>query len=224
LLPHCDTSDAALPHLGILQTVLDGSDVTVFRVSFCGERAYEIALGADAGLALWKRLMACGQPYGIAPYGTEAMGVLRIEKGHVAGNELDGRVTAQDLGLGRLLRKNGGFVGAALAARPALLDPGRAVLVGLVSIDGQTPIRAGSQLLAGNDEARVGALPAKQGFVSSAALSEYLGHPIALGFLQDGAQRLEQELIATSPLSRESVRVRVVHRVFVDPDNTRLKA
>jgi sarcosine oxidase subunit alpha len=224
LLPHCDTSDAALPHLGILQTTLDGQLVTVFRVSFCGECGYELSVDADCGVDLWTRLLACGQLYGIAPYGTETMGVLRVEKGHVAGNEIDGRVTAQDLGLGRLLRKNGGYIGAALAARPALRDSGRPVLVGLLSVDGKTPIRVGSQLLAGKQEARVDAPAAKQGFVSSSALSEFLGHPIALGFLQDGAARLGQELIAASPLLRETVRVRVVPSVFVDPENTRLNA
>jgi heterotetrameric sarcosine oxidase alpha subunit len=223
LLPHSDVSDAALPHLGILQTAVDGTPVTVYRMSYSGERAYEIAVGADCGEALWTRILECGEPFGITPYGTEAMGVLRIEKGHVAGNELDGRMTAADLGLGKLARKAGGFVGAALARRSGLVDPQRPAFVGLVPVDGKSPIRAGSQLVASEQEARAGGVVAKQGFVSSATPSEFLGHPIALGFLENGSARHGEELVAASPISGDFVRVRVVPPVFVDPDNARLK-
>jgi sarcosine oxidase subunit alpha len=223
LLSQADVSDAALPHLGILQTAVDGTPVTVYRMSYSGERAYEIAVGADCGEALWTRLLECGLAFGITPYGTEAMGVLRIEKGHVAGNELDGRTTAADLGLGKLVRTGGRFLGAGLAQRKGLIEPQRPALVGLVPVDGKASIRAGSQLVASEQEARAGGVVAKQGFVSSATPSEFLGHSIALGFLENGAARHGEELIAASPLSGDLVRVRVVPPVFVDPDNARLK-
>jgi len=223
LLPDCDVSDTALPHLGVLQTELDAAALCVYRMSFSGERAYEIAIGADCGEDLWTRLMVCGEPFGITPYGTEAMAVLRIEKGHVAGGELDGRVTAADLGLGKLARKAGGFVGAALAQRSALVEPHRPALVGLVPVDTRQPIRAGSQLIEVHETAHPGAVVAKQGFVSSATPSAFLGHSIALAFLENGSARHGLELIAASPLSGESTRVRVVSPVFVDAENTRLK-
>ena len=223
LLPQCDVSDTALPHLGILQTTLEGAQLHIFRMSFSGERAYEIAIGADYGESLWTRLLACGEPFGITPYGTEAMGVLRIEKGHVAGAELDGRVTAADLGLGRLVRKNGGFIGAVLALRSSLVESQRPALVGLVPADTRHAIRAGSQLIGVDAPARPGAVTPKQGFVSSATPSAFLGHAVALAFLENGAARHGEELVAASPLSNESTRVRVVSPVFVDADNTRLK-
>ncbi len=223
LLPQGDVSDAALPHLALLQTAVDGTPVTVHRMSYSGERAYEIAVGADCGEALWTRILDCGAPFGITPYGTEAMNVLRIEKGHVAGNELDGRMTAVDLGLGKLVRKNGGFVGAALAMRSGLVEPQRPALVGLVPVDGKTVIRAGSQLVASEQAARTGGVVAKQGFVSSATPSAFLGYPIALGFLDNGSARHGEELVAASPISGDFVRVRVVPPVFVDPDHARLK-
>ena len=226
LLPHCDVSDAVLPHLAILQTAVDGTPVTIYRMSYSGERAYEIAVGADCGEALWTRLLECGAPFGITPYGTEAMGVLRIEKGHVAGNELDGRTTAADLGLGKLVRKGGGYVGAALAQRSGLIDPRRPALVGLVPLDGKTAIRAGSQLVASGQVVQVvqtGLVVPKQGFVSSATPSEFLGHPVALAFLENGAARQGDELVAASPISGDIVPVRVVSPVFVDPDHARLK-
>ncbi len=223
LLPEYDVSDTALPHLGILHAQLEGADVIVFRMSYSGERAYELAIGADFGRALWTRLLECGAELGITPYGTEAMGVLRIEKGHVAGSELDGRTTPADLGLAKLARQGGGYIGAQLLQRQALQDPRRPCLVGLVPVDGKTVIRAGSQLVASELEAKSPGVVAKQGFVSCSTPSAFLGHPIALGFLENGHARLGQEVIAASPLSSEFVRVRIVHPVFVDPDNTRLK-
>ena len=223
LLPGFDVSDVGLPHLGILHATVDDTPVTVFRMSYSGERAYEISVGADFGPALWERLLACGKTFEITPYGTEAMGVLRIEKGHVAGGELDGRTTAADLGLGKLVRKGGGFVGAVLARREALVDPKRPALVGLEPADGKTPIRAGSQLVATEVEARAGGVVAKQGFVTSATPSPLLGHPIALAFLENGPARHGQEVVAASPISNEFVRVRIVSPVFHDPDNTKMK-
>jgi heterotetrameric sarcosine oxidase alpha subunit len=223
LLPQSDVSDAALPHLAILQATVDRTPVTVYRMSYSGERAYELAVGADCGEALWTRILECGAPFGITPYGMEAMGALRIEKGHVAGSELDGRTTAADLGLGKLVRKGGGFVGAALAQRSGLVEPGRPALVGLVPVDGKTPIRAGSQLVANKRAAKAGGVVVKQGFVSSATPSEFLRHPIALGFLENGTTRHGEVLVAASPISGEITRVRVVPPVFVDPDNARLK-
>ena len=223
LLPHCDVSDSALPHLAVMHTQIEGIELIVYRMSYSGECAYELAIGADYGEDLWARILELGQTFGITVYGTEAMGVLRTEKGHVAGNELDGRTTPADLGLGKLVRKNGGFIGAALAKRSGLLDTRRASLVGLIPVDGTSNIRAGSQLVATEIEARAAGVVAKQGFVSSSTPSEFLGHPIALAFLDNGASRIGQEVIAASPLSNEFVRVRVVSPVFVDPDNQRLK-
>ncbi|MDO8694378.1 MAG: sarcosine oxidase subunit alpha family protein [Sheuella sp.] len=223
LLPDCDVSDSALPHLGIMRTQIQGTELIVMRMSYSGERAYELAIGADFGVDLWTSLMRCGADLGITPYGTEAMGVLRIEKGHVAGSELDGRTTPADLGLAKLARNNGGYIGAHLLQREALEDPRRPCLVGLIPVDGQTPIRAGSQLVATEVQARAEGVVAKQGFVSCATPSAFLGHPIALGFIENGTNRHGQEVIAASPLSNEYVRVRIVHPVFVDPENTRLK-
>ena len=223
LLPHCDVSDAGLPHLGILQTEIEDVPLNVYRMSYSGERAYELAIGADYGEALWTRVLEGGAQFGIVPYGMEAMGVLRIEKGHVTGNELDGRTTAADVGMGRLVRKDRGFIGAALAQREGLVDPLRPALVGLVPVDGKSAIRAGAHLVADEQTARAGGVVPKQGFVSSATPSEFLGHAIALAFVERGTERHGEELIAASPLSNEYTRVRIVAPAFFDPDGSRMK-
>ena len=143
------------------------------------------------------------------------------------GNELDGRTTAVDVGMGRLVRKDRGFIGAAMMTRAGLTDPSRPSLVGLVAADGKSAIRAGAHLVDDESAARAaaprGALVAKQGHVSSATPSEYLAQTIALALLERGAERHGEELIAASPLSGEFTRVRIGPPVFVDPDGSRMK-
>ncbi|OYV46476.1 MAG: (2Fe-2S)-binding protein, partial [Burkholderiales bacterium 21-58-4] len=146
LLPQTDITNDALPHMGVLRTILDGVALNIFRVSYSGERAYELSIAAGYGLALWQRLLEVGAPYRLAPYGTEAMGALRIEKGHVAGPELDGRVTAADLGMSKLSSKKRAFIGQRLLERPGLQAANRPGLVGLLPVGVDTPISAGAVL------------------------------------------------------------------------------
>ena len=148
------------------------------------------------------------------------LGVLRIEKGHVASAELDGRVTANDLGLGRLLRKDREYIGGAMVDRPGLVDPKRPTLVGLAAIDPGATIRPGSLLV---DADAPAALPVKQGWVSSSTPSPALGHHIALGFLERGLARAGETVHAISPMTDERVPVRVCAPTFVDPDGARMK-
>jgi sarcosine oxidase subunit alpha len=218
--PGIDVSDAALPHMGVVEGRVAGLPARVFRLSFSGERAYEVAVPADQGTYLWDALLEAGRPLGLAPYGTEAMGVLRIEKGHVAGAELDGRTTAEDLGLGRLVSARKDFIGRAALDRPGLRDRGRKRLVGLVPLDRAQRLRAGAQLVAD-----AGAKPpvAMLGVVTSAALSPMLGHSVALALLEGGLARKGERLVAAFPLAGESVPVEVVAPVFVDPEGRRVR-
>jgi sarcosine oxidase subunit alpha len=220
LLPGVEVGEAALPPQGLLQAELQGVRLLVFRVSFSGERAYELAVEADYAVWLWEALLEAGQPWGIDVYGTEAMGVLRIEKGHVAGAELDGRVTATDLGLARLLRKDRLFVGGAMLDRPGLNDPARPALVGLTPLDPKDAIRSGSILIPADAPMDQ---PRKLGWISSATPSPMLGHSIALGFVEGGMQRAGETLHAYAPLIGERVAVQVVSPHFFDPSGERMK-
>ncbi len=103
------------------------SPARLYRLSFSGELAYEIGVPARFGDAWCAPIMEAGAAYGIAPYGTEALGVLRIEKGHPAGSELNGQTTAHDLGFGKMLSAKKDFIGRFMAARPALTDPARPI-------------------------------------------------------------------------------------------------
>jgi sarcosine oxidase subunit alpha len=220
--PPFDLSDAGFPHMACAAlTVCGGLRARLFRLSFSGELAYELAVPASYGDAVARRIMQAGARFGIAPYGTEALGVLRIEKGHVAGNELNGNTTAGDLGLGRMLSKKKDFIGRALAARPGMTDPDRPVLVGLRPVDRTARLRAGAHFLA-RGVAAVAANDA--GHMTSVAFSPALGHWIGLGLLRRGPERLGEIIRAHDPVRGPDIEVEVVHPVSVDPDGVRLHA
>jgi sarcosine oxidase subunit alpha len=160
-----------------------------------------------------------GDEFGVIPYGTEALGVMRIEKGHVAGNELNGTTTAADLGLGRMLSKKKDCIGRVLSDRPGLTDPNRPALVGVRPVDPSARLYAGAHFLALGSGAT---LENDQGYVTSVAFSPMLGTWIGLGLLARGPQRLGERIRAHSPVRGGDVEVEVVSPIFFDPEGTRL--
>ncbi len=216
-----DISDAAFPYMacGAL-TVCGGVPARLFRISFSGERAYEIAVPARYAHALAEKLMEAGAEYGITPYGTEALGIMRIEKGHPAGPELNGQTSAHDLGLQKLLSKKKDFVGRAMAARLALMDPKRPTLVGLKPVNPQDVICAGSHLLPVGAEA---VAANDQGHVTSAARSPTLGS-IALALLANGPARIGETLRVYDPVRGGDFQAIVTPPVHYDPEGSRLHA
>jgi hypothetical protein len=149
-----DVSDQAFPSLACAEFRIGKMPLRLFRISFSGELAYEIAMPANYGDALVRALMVAAEQFGATPYGTEALSVLRIEKGHAAGAELNGQTVARDLGLGRMMSTKKDFIGRAMAQRPALVDPSRPTIVGLRPVDPTKRLRNGQEPLA----------PSKQGW------------------------------------------------------------
>ena len=153
-----DWSAEAFRWLSLREAFVGIAPVTVMNVSFSGELAYELNVPADYGRAAWEMLMAAGEEFEITPYGMEALGNMRIEKGHVAGPELDGRTTADDLGMGRMMSSKKDFIGAKLAQREDLVRADRKQVVGLVPVDGKTKLRQGAQLVEKDAPAEAGTL------------------------------------------------------------------
>ncbi len=216
--PDRDVSDAAIPFLAVREARFEGLECLIMRNSYSGERAYEVYVPADWGQAFWERALAVGADYDLRPYGTEAMGVLRIEKGHVAGPELDGRVTAEDIGLGRMTRRRKPCVGGVLRDRPALQAAARPRLVGLTPLDARAALQAGALLRA---TGKTGP-EAVAGHVTSVADSPECGSVIALGMLAHGDQRHGEVIEAWDGLADRVIPVRVGPSVFVDPQGSRL--
>jgi sarcosine oxidase subunit alpha len=216
-----DLSDEAVPYLAArVVGVAGGILARLFRISFSGELAYELAVPARYGDAAIRAIMAAGERFGIAPYGAEALGVMRIEKGHVGGGELNGQTTAQDLGLGRMMSSKKDYVGRALADRLALRDPDRPRLVGLKPVDTRSRLRAGAHMIGLDKPPRA---EHDEGYVTSAAFSPTLGHWIGLGLLRRGPERIGQRARAVDPVRRGDVEVEICNPVFVDPAGERLR-
>jgi sarcosine oxidase subunit alpha len=214
-----DLSNEAFPYLACAEFSWAGIRARLFRISFSGELAYELAVPARYGDAAIRALMGSGTDLGITPYGTEALGVLRIEKGHVAGNELNGTTTAADLGLGRMMSKKKDYIGRILAQRAGLTDPNRPALVGLRPLHPSTRLYAGSHFVAINQPAT---LAHSEGYMTSVAYSPTLGSWIGLGLLSRGPERHGARLRAYSPLTDGDSQVEVVSPHFYDPEGARL--
>ncbi|BDA83312.1 sarcosine oxidase subunit alpha [Aureimonas sp. SA4125] len=213
-----DLANAAFPFMAVAAFDWAGIPVRLFRISFSGELAYEIAVPADYGEALARELAKTGEAFGAMPYGTEALGVLRVEKGHVAGNELSGTTTAGDLGLGRMLSTKKRFVGNTLAFREGLVDPDRLRLVGFKPVDPARKVSGGAHFL------DTGAAPMTAndlGYVTSVVFSPALGQWIGLGLMKRGPERIGERLRAVDLLRRTDVEIEICSPCFVDPEGSR---
>jgi sarcosine oxidase subunit alpha len=215
-----DLSDEAVPYMAARSlTVGGGVPARLFRISFSGELAYELAVPADQGDAMMRALMKAGETFGITPYGTEALGVMRIEKGHVAGNELNGQTTARDLGLARMMSTKKDFIGRLMARRPALTEAERPGLVGLRPVEKGERLRAGAHFIGLGKAAE---MASDEGYMTSVAYSPHLGHWIGLGLIRGGAARIGERVRAHDPVRNGDVLVEICSPVFVDPEGVRL--
>jgi glycine cleavage system aminomethyltransferase T len=215
-----DLSNQTFPFLAAAKISISGGiPARLLRISFSGELAYELAVPARYGDAAIRELMAAGAAFGLAPYGTETINVLRIEKGHAGGNELNGQTTARDLGFGRMMSAKKDYIGRTLAGRPALTAPNRPALIGFVPVDRSQRLRSGAHFLVPG----ASVCPENvEGHLTSVCLSPALGHWIGLGLLKRGPQRIGERLRCHDPLRGEDFAVEVSSAVFVDPDGTRL--
>ena len=220
IAPGLDVSNEAFGFMEWRDAMVGDCAARVMRISFSGELAFEVNVDGWRGQALWEVIYEAGQPYGITPYGTETMHVLRAEKGYpIMGQDTDGTVIPQDLGMSWVVsKKKPDFVGKRSYSRADAAREGRKQLVGLIPSDGSSPLMEGAQLVeTGVDLTRV---PVPMvGHVTSAYVSVSLGSPFALAMLADGANRHGEELQAVDELV--GTRVRVTSPVPYDPEGMR---
>ncbi|MEM7521450.1 MAG: glycine cleavage T C-terminal barrel domain-containing protein, partial [Pseudomonadota bacterium] len=215
-----DISNEAFPFMACGAVSVDGVRARLFRISFSGELAYELAVPTRYGDALIRKLMAAGEEFDAVAYGTEALGVMRIEKGHVTGNELNGTISAVNLGMGRMVSKKKDSIGSILSEREGMNTEDALTLVGLKPVDTDDNVPAGAHLMIMGDPVDAAH---DQGYVTSACYSPHLGHHIALGFLKAGDRRIGETLQLVSPLTGVDHAVEVVSPHFLDPEGKRLR-
>lgn len=228
-----DVSAEALPFMSWADGTLGGFKVRIYRISFSGELSYEIAVGANEGRAFWDSLLAAGAEHGIQPYGTEALHIMRAEKGFIMiGDETDGTVIPQDLGLHwAISKKKDDYLGKRAQEREHMTDPNRWRLVGLETLDGSvlpdgayavdTDLGAYEAVTEYARGRKCGANENGQaamiGRVTSTYHSPTLGRGIAMGLVENGPERMGEVL--TFPGTDGTVyEAKIVSPVFYDPE------
>ncbi|MGH6917626.1 MAG: glycine cleavage T C-terminal barrel domain-containing protein, partial [Geminicoccaceae bacterium] len=221
LAPDVDLDPAAFPHMSMCAGHVQGVTARIFRISFTGELGYEVQVPASYGLPLWEHCMAAGEKYKITPYGTEAMHVLRAEKGYIiAGQDTDGTVTPHDLGMEWIVsNQKPDFLGKRSLARADVARDDRKQLVGLLPDDPRELLEEGAQIVAEPGEK----IPAVMiGHVTSSYRSPNLGRSFALAMVKRGRERLGQKLYV--PMLDRTIAVTVTDPVLIDKDGERLRA
>ncbi|MGY6708803.1 MAG: sarcosine oxidase subunit alpha [Rhizobiaceae bacterium] len=219
LVEGIDISDEAMPHMSVREGRVCGAPTRLFRMSFTGERGFEINVPADYGRAVWDAVWAQAQKHEACAYGTETMHVLRAEKGFIiVGQETDGTVTPADLGLDWAIgKKKTDFVGIRGLKRPDLVAAGRKQLVGLRTREPKTVLEEGAQLVEDPSQP----VPMRMiGHVSSSYWSENCGRSIALALVQDGHSRMGETLFV--PMPDRTIEVEVTGPVFFDEKGERV--
>jgi len=219
-----DISDAAFPFMSARAVSLFGGKLKgrLFRISFSGELAYELGVPAAYGEFVADTIMQAGEKHGICAYGAEALGVMRIEKGHVTHAEINGTVTPGDLGFGRMVSTTKpDFIGKAMLAREGLQAPNRPRLVGVKPVNPATSFRTGAHILA---EGAAATLENDQGYVTSSAFSPNLGHTIGLALIKNGPERIGEKIVVWNGLRNEYTDAVICSPVFIDPQNEKLHA
>jgi sarcosine oxidase subunit alpha len=219
LAPDLDVSNDAFPFMTWREAVIAGTPGRVFRISFSGELAFELNVPTWHGLALWEAVMAAGEPLGITPYGTEAMHVLRAEKGYpIIGQETDGTVTPQDLGMSWAVSTKKDFIGRRSHGRSDSQRPDRKHLVGLLPIDPDALLPEGAQLVAPDADLERTPVP-MLGHVTSSYRSAALGRTFALALVKGGRDRIGERVLA--PLVDGTIEAEIVESVVFDAENRR---
>ncbi|MDQ0419455.1 sarcosine oxidase subunit alpha [Peteryoungia aggregata LMG 23059] len=217
-----DISSDAFPYLGAKDVSLLGGRLKgrLFRISFSGELAFELAVPADFGESIADAVMLAGKAHGICAYGVEALSVLRIEKGHVTHNEINGTVVPADLGFGKMVSTaKPDFIGRQMVGREGLVDAMRPQLVGVVPLDPAVSFRSGAHILKKDAAAT---LENDEGYVTSSCFSPHVGSTIGLALVKGGASRHGEEVQIWNGLRNEFAMGCLVSPVFVDPANEKL--
>ncbi|WP_407492832.1 sarcosine oxidase subunit alpha family protein [Pseudooceanicola sp. MF1-13] len=208
------------PFMACGDVSVGGIPARLFRISFSGEHAYEIAVPARYGESLFRQLVSKAEARGGGAYGTEALNVLRVEKGLLTHAELDGRTTAYDLNLNQMMKKANVFIGAAAARRDAMMDPDRPRLVGIKPVGAVKQITAGAHLFEADAEV---SRETSQGTVSSVAFSPTLGHYVGLALLKEGPERMGETVRLVDHMRGITTLCEVCPTTFFDPDGGRAR-
>ena len=208
-----------LPFMGVVSTHLQGGiECLIARISFSGEMAFEVYTPSGYAQSMTKMLWATAETMGGCLYGLEALGTLRIEKGHVTSAELDGRVTIDDAGLGKMASTKKPFIGSALRRRPELIRTDRPQLVGIFPKDKFETFNGGALLCKPGEVSGFG-----EGWITAVTHSPVFGHWIGLGYICGGHEAWkDRDVVAADPVRKGNTDVEIVSAHMYDPKGERM--
>ncbi len=211
--------DQSLPHMVFATGAFDGAPLRVARVSFTGDRSYELSIPARRAGALRARLAEKLPAFGGGPLGLEALMILRAEKGYIiVGKDTDGTTMPHDLGLsGPRNSRQDEYIGKRCLFMPVANDKRRKQFVGLSVGAGEAPLPTGAHVTTAEGGAR-----RSQGYVTSSYESPTLGRPVALGLVEEGLSRIG-EAVGVYCLGAER-RATIAPAATLDPEGKRLHA
>jgi sarcosine oxidase subunit alpha len=215
-----DLNAADWPFMACGSVRIGEIEARLFRISFSGEHAYELAVPARYGAALFDLLVSRAETLGGCAYGMEALNVMRIEKGHITHAEIHGATTAFDIGFQRMISAGKDCIGKTMAARPGLVDENRAQLVGLKPVNSGDELTAGAHIF---ERAAAAIRVNDQGYVTSVVYSPTLGLSIGLGFLARGRARHGEVVHVVDALRGHDFLAEVCAPVFFDPEGGRVR-
>ncbi|MDC1086133.1 sarcosine oxidase subunit alpha family protein [Alphaproteobacteria bacterium] len=219
--PEFDISNENFPFMACKEISICGGVIArLFRISFSGELAYELSFPTQYALSFVNYLMEIGKEENIIPYGTEALGVMRIEKGHAAGAELNGTTTALNLNMGKMVSDNKDSIGSVLSKREGLNQSDDLKLVGIKPINSSDQLISGSHLFYLSSKVNP---QNDKGYITSSCFSPTLGSYIALGFLRNGSNRYGEKIRVNNFLLKKEVLAEVCNPIFVDPNGDKLR-
>ena len=220
LCSNFDFSNQNFPHMSLKKIKIDEIDCRVMRISFTGEKCFEINVPSSYAKSLWKKCFELGKQFNITPYGTEAMHVLRAEKGFViVGQETDGSVTPLDLDMSWIVnQKKYDFIGKRALSRSDTMREDRKQLVGILTKDPNIVLEEGAQLVEKISKPPMNMI----GHVTSSYYSPNLKRSIALALVRDGLKKKGQTVYA--PMPNQIIELKISDPVFIDPNNERLSA
>ena len=221
--PDIDLAAQAFPFMSYRRGHVADAPARIFRISFSGELSFEVNVPAHHGLDVWHALIAVGEEFGITPYGTETMHVLRAEKGFIiVGQDTDGSMTPHDMGLDWAVRhgKRFGFIGERSLQLSDYQREDRLQLVGLKSVQSRDVIPEGAPIVTGRRAKGTGERVPIHGHVSSSYFSAALDHAIALAMVKGGRGRVGETVYCPLADGR-TLAAEIVNPVFYDPEGGR---
>jgi len=220
IIPDLDLSDENFPHMSFKNSRIGKIKCRVMRISFTGEHSYEINIQANYGKSVWEKCMEAGKEFNITPYGTEAMHLLRAEKGFIiTGQDTDGTITPIDLQMDWIVsKKKYDFIGKRSLYRSDTIREDRKQLVGLITDDPNEVLEEGAQIVSELNKKPVEML----GHVTSSYFSPNLNKSIALAVVRSGKNMLGKKLFI--PMKNKTIKVTIENPVFFDKENKRLNA